>query len=81
MTIAINECFSCHNAGAYGGGMAQKPWPVLAIHAATNADYFRKMVTNPQQFKPGVAMPDHKFWDDATFEAVEAYFKATLPPM
>jgi mono/diheme cytochrome c family protein len=80
-TIAINGCFSCHNAGAYGGTMAQKPWPVLAVHAATNADYFRKMVTNPQQFKPGVAMPSHKTWDDATFNAVEAYFKATLPPL
>jgi cytochrome c2 len=72
-------CTSCHKLGNAGG---QKPgsalWKVLIQRAVTSKDYFRKYVTNPKSINPTSQMTPHPTFDDNTFNALEAYFKAML---
>jgi hypothetical protein len=42
-------------------------------------DYFRKFVTDPHSMNPTAGMPSHPTFDDNTFNALEAYFKAIMP--
>jgi len=42
-------------------------------------DYFRKYVTNPSSMNPTSGMPPHPTFDDNTFNALQAYFKAMMP--
>jgi len=42
-------------------------------------DYFRKYVTNPHSMNVMSGMPPHPTFDDNTFNALEAYFKAMMP--
>jgi hypothetical protein len=51
---------------------------VLAATAMTSKDTFRKRVIDPRSFNPVSLMPPHPTFDDETFNALEAYFKATM---
>jgi mono/diheme cytochrome c family protein len=77
--IAIGSCTSCHNIEKAGGQMAGSPWSVLAATAVTSKDNFRKKVTDPRSLNPTSHMPPRPEFDDNTFNALEAYFKAMLP--
>ncbi|HYZ71692.1 MAG TPA: cytochrome c [Chthoniobacterales bacterium] len=77
--IAINSCSSCHNSGNAGGQVAGTPWSVLAATVVSSKDKFRMKVTNPRSLNPTSGMPPHPEFDDNTFNALEAYFKAVMP--
>ena len=51
----------------------------LPATAVTRKDNFRKYVTDPKSFNPMSAMPPQPTFDDKTFNALEAYFKAMMP--
>jgi mono/diheme cytochrome c family protein len=77
--IAMGSCISCHNNGEVGGSLAQRPFPVLAVHAATNGQYFRNYIVDPKRFNPASKMPPHPTFDTQTLDALQAYFKALSP--
>jgi hypothetical protein len=54
---------------------------VLAATAVTSKDNFRKRVIDPRSLNPTALeyMPPHPEFDDNTFNALEAYFKAMTP--
>jgi cytochrome c1 len=52
---------------------------VLAATAVTSKDKFRKKVTDPRSLNPTTHMPPRPEFDDNTFNALEAYFKAMMP--
>jgi mono/diheme cytochrome c family protein len=77
--IAVGSCISCHRLGNAGGHRTDSSWRMLAERAVTSKDYFRKYVTDPHSMNPTSGMPPHPTFDDNTFNALEAYFKAILP--
>jgi hypothetical protein len=76
--IAVGSCSTCHNLGNVGGQMGT-PWAVLAATAVTSKDNFRKKVIDPSSLHVMSNMPPHPTFDDKTFNALEAYFKAMMP--
>jgi mono/diheme cytochrome c family protein len=77
--IAVGSCSSCHNIGNVGGQIGITPWAVLAATAVTDKDRFRKKVIDPKSLNPLSSMPPQPTFDDKTFNALEAYFKAMMP--
>jgi hypothetical protein len=77
--IAVGSCSTCHNLGNAGGHAAGASWAVLAATAVTTKENFRKKITDPRSLNPTSNMPPHPTFDDNTFNALEAYFKAMLP--
>jgi mono/diheme cytochrome c family protein len=78
--IAVGSCTSCHKLGNAGGWESGgSSWQVLAERAVTSKDYFRKYVTDPHSMNVMSGMPPHPTFDDKTFNALEAYFKAMMP--
>ena len=77
--IAVGSCISCHNLGNAGGQLAHMDWDRLAWSAVGSQDRLRKYVTDPRSFNPISAMPPQPTFDDKTFNALEAYFKAMMP--
>jgi mono/diheme cytochrome c family protein len=78
--IAVGSCVSCHPLGNVGGGLATAiSWATLAERAVNAKDYFRKYVTDPHSMNLHSGMPPHPTFDDKTFDALEAYFKAMMP--
>jgi hypothetical protein len=77
--IAVGSCTSCHNLGKAGGQLAHMDWDRLAWSTVGSQDRFRKYVTDPHSFNPISTMPPHPTFDDNTFNALEAYFKAMMP--
>ena len=76
--IAIGSCISCHNFGKAGGHAADASFFLLAAKAATFKDIFRKKVIDPRSISPTSNMPAYPTFDDNTFNALEAYFKAMM---
>jgi len=54
------------------------PWAELATYAVSSKDYFRKNVVDSQSASPTSHMPPHPTFDDNTFNALEAYFRAMM---
>jgi len=77
--IAQQNCFRCHNMGSEGGQMAGRTWPMLAMWASTEPDYFRRYVKNPQSVDPKDRMPPFPQYDAATIEAIRQYFASFAP--
>lgn len=73
--IARQDCFRCHNMGAEGGTMAGRTWLKLAELANDNRKRFQQTVRNPASVTPGAKMPAQPNYDDATLDALTAYFK------
>ena len=73
--IAKENCFRCHNAGAYGGGKAGISWSALGKIANMRPDYFRSYIKDPQSESPYAQMPSFPDYDDATLAALTAYFQ------
>ena len=55
------------------------PWSFLAATAVTDKDNFRKKVIDPKSSNVTSHMPPQPTFDDKTFNALEAYFKAMMP--
>jgi len=73
--IARQDCFRCHNMGAQGGTMAGHSWRELAQIAASDGPLFRKTIHDPASVNPGAKMPARTDYDEATLQALTAYFK------
>ena len=73
--IAKQDCFRCHNMGAVGGSKAGRSWQSLARRAAQDGPRFRQTIRDPQSVNPKATMPAHPAYDDATLNALTAYFK------
>lgn len=78
--IAREECFLCHNSGREGGTKAGVPWAVLAALASSDPKMFKAYVRNPQSRNPGANMPPESNYDNATLDAVAAYFQSARAP-
>src|SRR6476660_6290369 len=77
--IAVGSCISCHNLGKARRAHAHMDWDRLAWFAVGSQERLRKYVTDPRSFNPISAMPPQPTFDDKTFNALEAYFKAMMP--
>jgi mono/diheme cytochrome c family protein len=73
--IAQQNCFRCHNQGSEGGQKAGHPWLVLSAWASASSEYFSAYVRNPQSQNPHAQMPGNPRYDDATLQALTAYFR------
>jgi hypothetical protein len=72
--IAQQNCYRCHNMGEEGGQMASIPWQVLGGVAKSSPDFFAKYVRTPQAVNPHSRMAGSPGYDDATIDALRAYF-------
>src|SRR6201987_221624 len=77
--IAEQNCFRCHNMNDEGGRKAHRPWLVLAAWAESSPDYFARYVRNPQAQNPHAHMTPNPGYDDATLQALIAYFRTFAP--
>jgi len=73
--IARQDCFRCHNMGAEGGTMAGRSWLRLGESAQRDGKRFRQTIHDPASVTPGAKMPAHGDYDDATLDALTAYFR------
>jgi hypothetical protein len=73
--IARQDCFRCHNSGAQGGTVAGRSWLTLARRARDDSPRFRQVIRDPASVTPGAKGPAHPDYDDATLDALTAYFK------
>ncbi len=74
--IAQQNCFRCHNAGAYGGRKAGISWGVLGRIATTKPEFFKGYIKDPESESDYAEMPGFPEYDDATLAALTAYFQA-----
>ncbi len=74
----VNSCASCHlgPAGTFGGSKSDRPFDVLAAHAAKNPGYFRKYIRDPQSFAASARMEPHPHYSDAQLDALIAFVTA-----
>jgi cytochrome c553 len=77
--ISRQDCFRCHNMGAEGGTMAGRTWTQLASRAAEDGPRFMQTIRNPASITHGAKMPAHIGYDDATLNALTAYFRTFAP--
>jgi mono/diheme cytochrome c family protein len=73
--IAQQNCLRCHNLGNEGGQKARRPWLVLSAWAAASPEYFAAYVRNPQSQNSQAQMYPNPTYDDATLQALTAYFR------
>jgi mono/diheme cytochrome c family protein len=73
--IAKQNCFRCHNSGAQGGQKSGVPWTILATLATAAPDHFTAYIHNPQSQDPQAQMPPNPDYDDASLQALTAYFQ------
>ncbi len=73
--IARQDCFRCHNRGVEGGQMACRDWLQLAAIASSDPMRFRRIIHDPASVTPGAKMPGESRYDDATLDALTAYFR------
>lgn len=73
--IAQQNCLRCHNKNDVGGKKARHPWPILSAWATASPDYFAAYVRNPKSKNPNAEMYANPRYDDATLQALIAYFR------
>ncbi len=74
----INSCSSCHEGpqGLSGGNKSQRPFPILAVHAQHNEDFFRQYVRDPKSLVPSATMEPHPHYSDEQLDALVAFITA-----
>jgi mono/diheme cytochrome c family protein len=77
--IAQQNCYRCHNMGREGGQKSGRPWLVLGAWASAAPEYFAAYVRNPKAKNPHAEMPGNPTYDDATVDALRAYFQTFVP--
>lgn len=75
-TIAKQNCLRCHFSGNAGGTKSGRDWQILSLWARQKPDYFTGYVHNPKSKDPKAQMPGFPGYDEATLNALLAYFKA-----
>jgi mono/diheme cytochrome c family protein len=78
--IAQQNCFRCHNSGSEGGQKSGRSWKLLSDLAAKSPEYFTGYIRNPVAKNPNAQMPANPQYEDATLDALTAYFKAFSQP-
>jgi mono/diheme cytochrome c family protein len=78
--IAQQNCLRCHDAGDVGGQKARHPWLVLSAWATASPKYFAGYVRYPQAENPRAEMYPNPGYDDATLNALIAYFRTFSLP-
>jgi hypothetical protein len=78
-TIAQQNCFRCHNEGAYGGSKSGRSWSALAKIAAADPAGFAAYIKDPQSQDPSAVMPANPEYDGPTLHALTAYFQTFAP--
>jgi hypothetical protein len=73
--IAREDCFRCHNMGAEGGTKAGRSWMKLAASATQDGDRFRQIIRAPKVVNLAATMPARSDYDNATLDALTAYFR------
>ncbi len=73
--IAEQNCFRCHNAGREGGRKSGRSWESLSLFAAASPKDFAAYIRAPLAKNPRAQMPGNPDYDDATLNALTAYFR------
>jgi mono/diheme cytochrome c family protein len=76
--IARQNCLRCHGPASYGRLKGQIAWSGIAFFADSSPRGFAAYVRNPQSVAPYAEMPGNPAYDDATVEALIAYFRTFL---
>jgi mono/diheme cytochrome c family protein len=74
--IARQNCFRCHNAGDQGGKKSGVTWAALSAIATASPDFFHAYIRDPNSKSPQAQMPANPDYDDATLDALTAYFRS-----
>jgi mono/diheme cytochrome c family protein len=77
--IAAQNCLRCHNAGENGGVKAGRPWDALGARAAASPESFAAYIRDPRAKNPRAQMPGNPQYNDATLNALAAYFRTLAP--
>jgi len=72
--IAEQNCFHCHNSGKEGGKKGKITWEGISLFAMS-AGNFAAYVRNPQAVAKNAEMPGNPTYDEATMNALAAYFQ------
>ena len=78
--IARQNCFRCHNSGREGGQKSGIDWQTLGDLAALSPKWFGEYIRNPKSKKADSQMQEDPAYDDATLNALAAYFKTFREP-
>jgi hypothetical protein len=76
--IARQNCLRCHGPASYGRLKGQITWSGIAFFADSSPRGFAAYVRNPRSVAPYAQMPGNPGYDDATVEALTAYFRTFL---
>src|SRR5580700_1994928 len=76
--IARQNCLRCHGPASYGRLKGQIAWSGIAFFADSSPRGFAAYVRNPRSVAQSAEMPGNPSYDDATVEALIAYFRTFL---
>ena len=76
--IARQNCLRCHGPKSYGRLKGQISWAGIAFFADSAPRDFDAYVRNPRSVTPGAQMPGNPEYNDATVQALLAYFRTFL---
>ena len=78
--IAQQNCIRCHNEGNEGGQKSGRPWDMLGAMAAASPKDFAAYVRAPKSKNPQAQMYANPQYDNATLDALTAYFRTFAQP-
>src|SRR5579863_547135 len=76
--IARQNCLRCHGPASYGRLKGQLNWAGIAFFVDSSPKDFAAYVRNPRSAVKTAEMPGNPGYDDATVEALMAYFRTFL---
>jgi hypothetical protein len=76
--IARENCLRCHGPASYGRLKGQITWPGIAFFADASPRQFSAYVRNPRGVAQYAQMPGNPGYDEATVQALIAYFGTFL---
>jgi len=77
--IAQQNCFRCHGPATLGSLKGKLTWDGIALFASQAPKNFAAYVRNPKSVVPKAEMPPNPEYDEATLEALTAYFDTFAP--
>jgi mono/diheme cytochrome c family protein len=77
--IARQNCLRCHGPASFGRLKGQLNWAGIAFFVDASPKDFAAYVRNPKLVVKTAEMPGNPGYNDATVEALTAYFRAFLP--
>jgi len=77
--IARQNCLRCHGPASYGRLKGRLNWAGIAFFVDASPKDFAAYVRNPKTLVKTAEMPGNPGYDDATVEALIAYFRTFLP--